>query len=632
MRVNYYSKDYIFPIGIYQDSTDSKYYNGFFYNGTRVFFYRHITGSGIEYYSDSSFDPTRVYQFSATKVDDIFQNGGVIGLYRGLNFWVDMGSSGTNQISGNESVLKIRQNSNDEEVSAYTDIDSLPLAYDNGSSSVTSTVKGYKDLSEADLADSKLVKIIELPYCPSDITYQNGAYILNSSFVYNGLAKSLKYSDLRQRFKATLSDVTISELGVNIPASTVVSRAITAKNKSYESKLLNSDFYIYKLVYDGVYKQLKFENFDLSAYNSIPTMTVTFVPTNTIGSDISFAYSFNSATYSDETDFPVLISNRDNSLPIYNNDYINYMRYTYASDRANLDASARQSAITNGWSIAGAVAGTAASGILVKAMLGATAGSGAGVTGAVIGATIGAATSIAAAINAKLQADVNIENSNRTLNAKVDVLRNQPVTVQGASSSIDIMKEYSNNKLRVIKYEPSTLFKDAMYDKLFYCGYAHPVQEVPSFTSRYWFNYVQCTPEFTGDTNAYSKYLDDIKARFEIGVTDYHYHKLLGGYDWDQTKENWETNLLSGIDAWDGRTTISGFLREEDEVVVGYVTSSQPSSLFDWYYMVGTQDPVSFSFSSETSATIEFASYPGPVIIIAKNKGDTTIQSPFEID
>ena len=93
------------------------------------------------------------------------------------------------------------------------------------------------------------------------------------------------------------------------------------------------------------------------------------------------------------------------------------------------------------------------------------------------------------------------------------------------------MKAYSGNKLHVMTYVPTDLFKKALYDKLFYCGYAHPVQDIPDFTSRFWFNYVQCDPVFKGETFVYNKYLDDIKARFEIGVTDYHMHNLATQYD-----------------------------------------------------------------------------------------------------
>ena len=201
------------------------------------------------------------------------------------------------------------------------------------------------------------------------------------------------------------------------------------------------------------------------------------------------------------------------------------MRYTYASERANIDATQKAKETSIGIGI-----GSTAAGLVGGAAVGFAAGAG-NVVGAAIGAIVGAATGIMSTINAAQQADTNIANANRSLTSKIENLRNQPVTASGAAGAVDIMKAYSGNKLHVMTYVPTDLFKKALYDKLFYCGYAHPVQDIPDFTSRFWFNYVQCDPVFKGETFVYNKYLDDIKARFKIGVTDYHMHNLVTQYD-----------------------------------------------------------------------------------------------------
>lgn len=78
----------------------------------------------------------------------------------------------------------------------------------------------------------------------------------------------------------------------------------------------------------------------------------------------------------------------------------------------------------------------------------------------------------------------------------------------------------------------------------YYTGYAHPVQEIPNFDSRSWFNFVQCDAVFDDEaTSIYNNYVDDIKERFAIGITIYHNND--DEYDFNQTKENWETSILN---------------------------------------------------------------------------------------
>ena len=78
----------------------------------------------------------------------------------------------------------------------------------------------------------------------------------------------------------------------------------------------------------------------------------------------------------------------------------------------------------------------------------------------------------------------------------------------------------------------------------YYLGYSHPVQEIPDFNSRVWFNFVQCDAVFNDEaTCIYNKYIDDIKTRFKMGITVY--HDVENQYDFDQEMENWETSILN---------------------------------------------------------------------------------------
>ena len=75
----------------------------------------------------------------------------------------------------------------------------------------------------------------------------------------------------------------------------------------------------------------------------------------------------------------------------------------------------------------------------------------------------------------------------------------------------------------------------------YYCGYADDVQGIPNTSSRYWFNYLQCDAVINSE-NVYGEFLDDIVARYAIGVTVYHNRN--GEYNFDQTYENFETGLV----------------------------------------------------------------------------------------
>jgi hypothetical protein len=359
-------------------------------------------------------------------------------------------------------------------------------------STETKFIKGLNSYSDLDLGDSKLVKVLQIPYCPSAIRIEDGVTKIDSAFDPD----TWKYQSLRSKFKAALDPKTLSAFSYTLPVSTAKQRVLYSKSMNLEPKLYHSDFYTYKLVYDGAYKAINFEDIVPTSTTDAPELKVTFMATNTIGSSIAFMYDIDKATTTFDCDFPVLISARDNSLPIYNNDYINYMRYTYAADRNNIDATQKAKEIS---------IGLGAASTAVSTVGGAAIGFATGhVPGAVIGAVVGAATGIISTINAAQQADTNIANANRSLDSKIANLKNQPVTASGASSAVDIMTEYSGNALYAMTYEPSELLKSAIYDKLFYCGYAHPVQEVPDFDSRFWFNYVQCTPVFSGSTLTYS--------------------------------------------------------------------------------------------------------------------------------
>ena len=183
-------------------------------------------------------------------------------------------------------------------------------------------------------------------------------------------------------------------------------------------------------------------------------------------------------------------------------------------------AAQQQQATTNAVLGAG---GGALSGALVGAKVGSLAGGIGAIPGAVIGAVVGLGAALAAGAASINAVNTTIENAQRAMSQKLLELQNTASSVINGSAAPDLMANYTGNRLHFMLYEMPVLLKNALYDKLFYCGYSHPVQEKPEIDNRVIFNYIQCIPVFINEsTSRYNYYMADIKDRFNTGVTKYH--------------------------------------------------------------------------------------------------------------
>ena len=164
------------------------------------------------------------------------------------------------------------------------------------------------------------------------------------------------------------------------------------------------------------------------------------------------------------------------------------------------------------------------------------------------GINIGTTTSIAAGVigqgisaaNSAINSLISIDSTKRQF---AQTLQNNQVATAGLSSTADtdLLNSYADgNKLYLYNYSISGYDANNIAKVFYYCGYSHPVQEIPNTTSRLWFNFIQCNAVFNDEqTSVYTNYLNDIKTRLAAGVTVY--HAVAGDYDWNQIKENYET-------------------------------------------------------------------------------------------
>lgn len=374
-----------------------------------------------------------------------------------------------------------------------------------------------KPISQIDRTDNKLIKIIKLPYSPSSFVYDGYLDYDRATWVYNTTESLLQLTDLNIKFDNTFeANVNPFEvLVVNIPEITHTE----LRDDYYESKLYSSELYVPKFIYDSFNL-----NFELQNMATVPSeFNVDFTTTSTINSTFMFTFPEYELKYSSQDYDNILIVRRNNEITLYNNAYINYIKTGYNYDVKNKNTQIATSWISAGIQIAGSVLSFLA----------------AGATGGLSAvAAIGLTTSATVTIANNISNDIKAE---RSIQQKLDEARNQATSVSG-SDDIDLLTKYSNNKAKLAIYKASDNVMKHAADLFYYCGYAANRQDIPNTTSRYWFNYIQCEPVFNEEeTSIYKNYLDDIKARYNAGITVYHAHN--NTYDWGQVYENWEINL-----------------------------------------------------------------------------------------
>lgn len=374
-----------------------------------------------------------------------------------------------------------------------------------------------KPISQIDRTDNKLIKIIKLPYSPSSFTYGDTLQYDKSTWTYSTTDELLQLIDLNIKFdnvfKANVNPFDV--LTIELPEITHTE----LRNDYYESKLYSSELYMPKFIYDSFNL-----NFELQNMATVPTeFNVDFTTTSTINSAFMFTFPEYELKYSSQDYDNILVVRRNNEISLYNNAYINYIKTGYNYDVKNKNTQSTQGWISAGLQIAGSIISFAAA-------------SATGGLSAV--AAIGLATSATITLANNISNDVKAE---RSIQQKLEEARNQATSVSG-SDDIDLLTKYSQNKAKLAIYKASDNVMKHAADLFYYCGYAANRQDIPNTASRYWFNYIQCEPVFNEEeTSIYKNYLDDIKARYNAGITVYHAHN--NTYDWGQTHENWEINL-----------------------------------------------------------------------------------------
>ena len=423
-----------------------------------------------------------------------------------------------------------------------------------------------KSIKTLDKTDTTIMKIINTPYCPIDMVKHVGQTSISTywtypdTWEYSREQQYLKLKDLDSEFLRSIRTLTLPNTSYTITDTT---KLTGLRNNDLESKIYHSDITSLSFIYDSFLKSYRRE---ACITNEEPTVEIKFKQSNNIISNMLFDFTpGNGQGYKQIEAFEnILPCTRNNELTIYSSDYLNYMRNGY-----NFDKKANSLALTQ--NIINTIIGASGTGIsvglnriteLAKAKNNraditftgnaesdyskvlnaayarkreeATVNSIA--TNQMIGLGINAAQAVTNTIYQSLQ-------QANSLKAKQANLAIQKASVSG-SDDLDLMRYYSGNKLVMYEFGPIDVVKNNICDVFYYTGYAVNKQEMPNMFSRSNFNFIQCDPIFTtASTNKFIKpYLEDIKLRFNLGVTVYH-----NADDFDQVKENLEVWLRNAI-------------------------------------------------------------------------------------
>lgn len=421
-----------------------------------------------------------------------------------------------------------------------------------------------RSIKTLDKTDTTIMKIINTPYCPINMTKTNNIWSFPNTWEYSREQQYLRLKDLDSEFLRSIRTLTLPNTTYKITDTT---KLTGLRNNDLESKIYHSDITSLSFIYDSFLKSYRREA--CITNDEEPVVEIKFKQSNNIISNMLFDFTpgANQEYKQIEAFENILPCTRNNEVTIYSSDYLNYMRTGY-----NFDKKANSLALTQ--NIINTIIGASGAGISVGLNTGTKLSninnnyhnkssellSKGDFLGAAMSvretrdekATVNSIATnqmVGLGINA-MQAATNtiyqsLQQAN-SLKAKQANLAIQKASVSG-SDDLNLMKYYSGNKLVMYEFGPIDVVKNNICDMFYYTGYAVNKQEMPNMFSRSNFNFIQCDPIFTtASTNKFIKpYLEDIKLRFNLGVTVYH-----NADDFDQVKENlevWLRNAIRGI-------------------------------------------------------------------------------------
>lgn len=389
---------------------------------------------------------------------------------------------------------------------------------------VDATLQGHESI---DKSLSTNVKIINLPYSPTPYDIDdNNIYTFDACWTYNVDDERLKLSDFNKRW---VNEIDSGFDSVLLPMIYNTYQRINieqdASRQLPDPKLYHSDYYRPKFVYDSFTKLFPLEKVDYTASNKDANFKFDFIMSRNIVSKFLFKFNQIKYTYSNEDYDNIVAVSRNNEEVLYNSQYLDYIRTGYNYDLKAKERQETASGIGIGLNIAGLIASIGLSFVPGGQAIG---------IGSAIASTLGLAGQL---VNYAKTTAQNEENVQR----KLQETQMQGVSVMNADD-YDLLYSYSENKAKYCIYECSPQMRRVLDDLFFYCGYVINEQMKPNVNTRRSFNFVQASLVINHTNNLTNEVMDDIKEKFDQGVTFLHYS--FNKFDFNQDKENIERSLL----------------------------------------------------------------------------------------
>lgn len=425
--------------------------------------------------------------------------------------------------------------------------------------------QGIDDVFTIDRTDTRISKILKLPYCPFNVQISGGNINIPSELERTAVKweneKTYNYLKIKTNFLQAFQNNISNDNTFYQRIFKYSDFSEDVRKDLEESKLFHSDFQNFRFIYDSFQYIFAAEKItETKVRDGVKKLEFPFkfITTSTMNSRFLFDFGdfieYESNKFIESYPYILTIA-RNNEIPIFNSEYINYIRNGYNYDVKARNASivsaslgivsnAAQVALTPltvGKSIKNVA--TAAAGLEAvkagvtsqkyKSALAAVEESKKGVATAsqiAISNAFGAVSGIINGINSIRQTETAFEQKQKSM-------RMANVSVE-SSDDIDLLTYYSNNRAHMPHYCCSERMYKALSDLFYYQGYINNEQKIPDVNSRKWFNFLKCEALLINNKNIDDKYLENIKERFEIGVT--FYHKNNNTWDFAQETANRE--------------------------------------------------------------------------------------------
>lgn len=437
-------------------------------------------------------------------------------------------------------------------------------------------------IDEIDRTDSRLIRIIELPYAPNEpVAHGSGANLYydfgsnwSSSADYDAdnldMVRSFQLiGDIEPDFTHTLSEAYNLD---GVMAVSSIEPYLRPWYSEYETKLRHSDYQKHMFVYDNFSMELKeellFGLFNYWGTDDAPSgVNLTFTIQFTASSNLTSGNLFSLHAYYDGDDiaehyyksdevYPLtLIGIRNNEVNLYNASYLNYIRSGFNYDMKSKYIQGKQGMLSAEQGLINGLLGS------VNSVAG---GSASGGIHAVVGA-VGSFYNYNVAIKQLYLQQLQTQNQIDKTLAQSAI---QATSVAGADN-LSLFNKYNGNKLLLVEMSILNIYKEKIAHLFHYFGYNSQKYKVPNFTGRCFFNYVKCQPALKdvpkslavrgGPTYRYYGFSDkifkDAISKFSNGVFIIHKfapNEIIGNTEdtWNisMDKENWENFILSQME------------------------------------------------------------------------------------